>query len=115
MLERLHMDYKHLCSFTHGLQAANMAKSVFDVRSPERKMFTEAEIEKNFQEDVNTSARAYSLLSMVQAVAELQPLYPNDMELVSGVTEAWSDLLGSNFVVNVVWNIRTKALLGVIG
>lgn len=52
-----------------------MAKSVYDVRSPERRMFTEAEIEKNFQQDVNTSARAYSLLSIVQAVAELRPLY----------------------------------------
>jgi len=115
MLERLHMDYKHLCSYAHGLQAANMAKSVYDVRSPERQMFTEKEIEKNFQEDVNTAALGYSLLSMVQAVAELRPLYPKDMTLVAGVTDAWTDLLGSTFAVNAVWDIRTKALLGVIG
>ncbi len=115
MLERLYMDYKYLCSFAHGLQAANMAKSVYDVRSRERQIFTEAEIEANFQQDVNTSARVYSLLSIVQAVAELWPLYPNDMEIVSGVTDAWNDLLGSNFVVNAVWNIRTRALLGVLG
>ena len=115
MLERLHLDYTYLCSFAHGLQAANMAKSVYDVRSSERQMFTEAEIEQNFQQEVNTSARAYSMLCIVQAVAELWTLYPSDMEIVAGVTDAWNDLLGATFVVNAVWNIRTKALLGVIG
>jgi len=48
MLERLHMDYTYLCSFAHGHQAANMAKLVYDTRSPERQMFTKAEIERNF-------------------------------------------------------------------
>ena len=78
-------------------------------------LWYDEQIEKGFHEDVNTSALAYSLLSIVQAVAELRPLYPNDMELVAGVTDAWNDLLGSNFVVNAVWSIRTRALLGVIG
>ena len=57
---------------------------------------------RNFQQDVNTSARVYSLLSIVQAVAEPRLLYLNDMKLASGVTDAWNDLLGSNFIVNAV-------------
>jgi hypothetical protein len=114
MLERLHMEYVHLCSFAHGLPAANMAKSVYDARSPERALFSEAQIEKTFEQEVNTPARVYSLLSIVQAVAELKPLYPNDMDLVSSTTNAWIDMLDSQFVVNAVWHIRTKALLGAL-
>lgn len=114
MLERLHMDYVYLCSFAHGLQAANMAKSVYDDRSPERQLFAEAEVEKNFQQEVNTYARSYSFLSIAQTVAELMVLYPSDMELVAAVSDAWHDLNGSTFFVNAVWNLRTKELLGVI-
>ncbi len=40
--------------------------------------------------------------------------YPNDMEIVSGVTYARNGLLGATFFVNAVWSIMTKALLGVI-
>ena len=36
------------------------------------------------------------------------------MDLVSAVTDAWSDLKGANFVVNAVWFIRTKELLGAL-
>lgn len=114
MLERLHMDYVYLCSFAHGLQAANMAKLVYDERSPERQLFTEAEVENKFQQEVNTYARTYSFLSIVQAVAELKALYPSDMELVAAVSDAWHNLIGSTFFVNAVWSLRAKELLGVI-
>jgi hypothetical protein len=114
MLERLHMDYVYLCSFAHGLQASKMAKSVYDDRSRERQLFAEAEVEKKFQHEVNTYARSYSFLSIVQAVAELMVLYPSDMELVAAVSDAWHDLTGSTFFVNAVWNLRTKELLGAI-
>jgi hypothetical protein len=114
MLERLHMDYVYLCSFAHGLQAANMAKSVYDDRSLERKLFAEAWVEQNFQQDVNTYARSYSILSIAQAAAELMVLYPNNMDLVAAVADAWHDLIESTFFVNAVWNLRTKELLGVV-
>ena len=115
MLERLHLDYLYLCSFAHGLQAANMAKSVYDDRSPERRLFAEAQVENKFQEEVNTYSRSHSFLSIAQAVAELTVLYPSDMELVAAVSDAWHDLTGSTFFVNAVWNLRTKELLGAIG
>jgi hypothetical protein len=115
MLERFHMDYVYLCSFAHGLQAANMAKSVYDYRSTERRMFSEGEVERKFQFEVNTNARCYSFLSIAQAVAELIALYPNDMDLTAAVSAAWHDLVGSTFFVNAVWNRRTKDMLGVIG
>ena len=114
MLERLHMDYVFLCSFAHGLQAANMAKSVYDDRSQERQLFAEPEVEKRFQQEVNTYARSYSFLSIAQSVAELMVLYPTDMELVAAVSDAWHDLTGSAFFINAVWHLRTKELLGAI-
>ena len=88
MLERLHLDYKQLCSFAHELQAANMAKTVYDTHSPERRMFSEADIDKNFQQNVNTSARVFSLMAIAQSTAELTALYPNDMDLVSSTVNA---------------------------
>ena len=45
---------------------------------------------------------------------ELKALYPNDMELVSSTTNAWIDMIDSQFTVNAVWNLRTKDLLGAI-
>jgi hypothetical protein len=114
MLERLHLDYVYLCSFAHALQATNMAKTVYDERSSERQLFSEAEVERNFQFEVKTNASTYSFLAIAQSVAELIVLYPNDMELAAAVSDAWQDLHRSTFFVNAVWNIRTKTLLGVI-
>jgi len=46
-----------------GLQAANMAKAVIARRDVV--CFTEEEVEKNFQQEVNTYARRYSFLTAV--------------------------------------------------
>lgn len=114
MLERLYFDYQHLCSFAHGLPIAGMAKGVFDCRSSLRQMFSEAEIKKNFEQEVSAAAQVYSFLSIAESVAELTMLYPNDIELISGAADAWNDLLNSHLLVNAIWNIRTKTLLGVV-
>jgi hypothetical protein len=115
MLERLYLEYQYLCSFAHGLPICSMSKAVFDGRSTARKMFTEADIKKNFEKEICAAAQVYSFLSVVQSVAELTTLYPNNMELVSGTINAWNELLNSHLLVNAVWNIRTRALLGVLG
>lgn len=115
MLERLYFDYQHLCSFAHGLPIASMAKGVFDGRSPLRQLFSEAEIKRNFEQEVCAAAQVYSFLSVVQSAAELTTLYPNNMELVSGVADAWNELMNAHLLVNAIWNIRTKALFGVVG
>ena len=108
MLERLHLDYEYLCSFAHVLQVANMAKTVYDDRSTERLHFSEGDVERHFQFEVNTPARTYSFLAIAQSVAELMVLYLDDMELAAAVSDAWQDLHGSTLFVNAVWNLRTK-------
>lgn len=114
MLERLYPEYVHLCSFAHALQAANMAKYVYDPRSPGRQLFGDRYVEKTFQHEVNTNALTYSFLSIAQASAEMMTMYPNDMDLAAAVGHAWEDLQGATFFVNAVWHIYTKHLLGIL-
>ena len=48
------------------------------------------------------------------AAAELTALYPLRIELQSATTRAWNELHGAHFLVNAVWEIRTKDLLGAL-
>jgi hypothetical protein len=115
MLERLYIEYQDLCAYAHGRPIASMSKAVFDGRSPLRQMFSEAEIKNTFEQRVSADTQVYSLLSVAQSAAELTMLYPNDTELASAVIRAWNELHNSHLLANAVWNIRTKALLGVVG
>src|SRR5262245_12106147 len=47
--------------------------------------------------------------------AELTTLYPLNMALQAAAIKASNELSGTHFLVNTVWDIRTKALLRVIG
>ena len=61
------------------------------------------------------ASQIHSLISVAQATAELTTLYPLNMELQAAAIKAWNELSGTHFLVNAVWDIRTKALLRVIG
>ena len=115
MLERLYFEYRDLCTYAHGRPISGFNKIMFDGRSPLRKMFSMADIQKIFQERIETSCQVYSLMSIAQAAAELTTLYPNDMELSSAVIRSWNELLDAHLLAIAVWNIRTKSLLGVVG
>lgn len=115
ILERLYIEYQDLCAYAHGRPIAGFSKSVFDGRSPLRKMFSEAEVTKTFQQRVEADCQVYSFMSIAQAAAELTTLYPNDVELASAATRAWNELHNSHILANAIWNIRTKGLLGVVG
>ena len=115
MLERLYIDYQDLCAYAHGRPIAGFNKTVFDGRSPIRNMFPIGEIQKTFQQRVEADCQVYSFMSVAQCAAELTALYPNDVELASAVTRAWNELHDSHLLANAIWNIRTKALLGIVG
>ena len=115
VLERLYIEYQDLCAYAHGRPIAGFSKAVFDGRSPLRKMFTEAEIKKTFEQRVSSDCQAYSFISIAQSTAELTTLYPNDVELASAAIRAWNELHNSHILANAVWNIRTKRLFGVVG
>jgi hypothetical protein len=118
MLIRLYPEYQDLCSYAHGRPFAGFGKGVFDDRSPARRDFLKAHGEKYvthlFHQEVLGPAQIFSLISIAQATAELTQLYPSHLELQAASTRAWNELHGTNFMVNAVWHIRTKDLIGAI-
>ena len=119
MLERLYLEYQDLCAYAHGRPVAGFGKSIFDERSPMRtqyiEMWGEEKLHNDFGQRIRGAAQIYSLLSVAQATAELTTLYPHNFELKMAAAKAWNELHNSHLLVNAVWNVRTKALLGVAG
>lgn len=115
MLERLYLEYQDLCAYAHGRPIAGFNKTVFDGRSPHRSMIPMAELQKTFQQRIEAGCQVYSLMSIAQSAAELTSLYPNDIELISAVMRAWNELSGAHLLTNAVWQLRTKALFGIVG
>jgi hypothetical protein len=118
MLIRMYPEYQDLCTYAHGRPLAGFGKGVFDDRSPARSDFIKVHGEKYitdlFHQEVLGPAQIFSLISIAQATAELTQLYPSHLELQAASTRAWNELHGTNFMVNAVWHIRTKALIGAI-
>ena len=116
MLERLYPEYQDLCVYAHGRPLAGFGKSIFDDRSVARREFLQfhkgSDIHELFSRGVLGPAQFYSLGSVAQATAELTTLYPASVELRSAATRAWNELHNSHLLMNAIWNIRTKDLLG---
>lgn len=119
MLIRLYPEYQELCSYAHGRPVAGFGKAIFDDRSPSRrdfvKVYGETAVHDMFQQQILGAAQIYSLVSIAQAAAELTTLCPLHIELQSATARAWNELHGTHFLVNAVWNLRTKELLSVLG
>lgn len=114
MLRRLYPEYAYLCSFAHGLPDANLFKMMFNKHSKFRKMWSEGEIKETFQRQVAERAYTTSLIAIVQSAAELTTLYPTNVELLAGVVDAWKEMSNGSLLGRIVWNVRTKTLLGVL-
>jgi hypothetical protein len=116
MLERLYPEYQELCAYAHGRPVAGFGKGIFDDRSPIRREFiafhTGTNIRELFSRTVVAPAQLFSLVSIAQATAELTTLYPASVELRSATIRAWNELHNAHFLMNAVWSIRTKSLLG---
>jgi hypothetical protein len=119
MLIRLYPEYQELCTYAHGRPVAGFGKMVFDDRSPSRRdfveMYGESYVNDLFQYQILGAAQIYSLISVAQAAAELTVLCPLHLDLKSAVARAWNELHGAHFLVNAVWDIRTRNLLGAVG
>ena len=114
MLERLYPEYTFLCSFVHGLTDANLFKMMFNKESRFRDLWTDEEIRETFYKEVSLRAYTTSLLSIIQSAAEIAALYPDDVELRAGVTTAWGTMSRESLLGKVIWEIRTRRLLGVL-
>lgn len=114
MLERLHPEYVFLCSFVHGLPSANLFKLMFNRHSGFRRISSAEQLRSTFQKEVAARAYAISVLSIVQSAAEITILYPDEIDLMASVTEAWQELSEHFLLGRAIWNLRTRELLRVL-
>jgi hypothetical protein len=114
MLMRLYPEYRRLCGFAHGSAQAWMFKNAFWDRSSLRSHLSEAQRQDVFEKEVVDPALLHSSLSVIQGTCEVATLYPADVELKRTVIEAWNVLSEMNLLGRIIWEIRTKALLGVV-
>jgi hypothetical protein len=91
------------------------ACNLFNDRSPHRALMTSGDIQKKFDQEVLGLCYIVSNLSIAQATAEIIPFYPDDVELRAATARLWNEMSETNLIGKAMWNIRTKALLGVIG
>ncbi len=49
-----------------------------------------------------------------QSAAELTMLYPKDLDLQAAAVAAWTKLVDGSLLGKAIWEIRTRALLGII-
>jgi hypothetical protein len=115
MLMRIYPDYQFFCGFVHFSPATEILTALLDTRQGFRKMFTSSQVEEMYQKEIAGPAMWYNVLSVVQCCSELVELYPNDIELARCCIEAWKPLSENTFIGQVVWELRTKGLLRVIG
>lgn len=114
MLERLYFEYQRLSSFAHGLPEANLFKEMSREHSPYNKLFDKDKIRETRHREIEEQSWIVSRLSIVQAVAELTLLYPGDVELCAAAIDAWQEFSDGILLSRLIWNIRTKRLLGII-
>lgn len=115
MLKRLYPEYKRLCAYAHGSAQSWMAKIAFWERSPVRRFHTEGEREKKYMHDVVDLALFFSFFPTVQSTCELATLYPSDVELQRVAIESWNLLSEMNLLGKIMWDIRGRSSLGIIG
>jgi hypothetical protein len=115
MLARLYPEYKRLCAYAHGSAQSWIAKTAFWEKSPLRKLHTDGERQTKYEKEIVDPAFVFSFLPAVQSTCEIASLYPSDIELKRVATEAWNVLSEMNLLGKIIWEIRGKSSLGIIG
>ena len=87
---------------------------MFNTDSKVSRMWDEEQMKDTFRRQVAQPAYTTSLISIIQAATELTALYPANVDLRAAVVQAWEEVTESMLLGKVVWNIRTKKLLGIL-
>jgi hypothetical protein len=74
-----------------------------------------AQIEDFYQRAILETPFIYSALSAIQAATEIAAFYPGNLELLVKVTKAWEFLRTAHLLSAVVWKLRAKHVLPLIG
>lgn len=112
MLRRFYQEYRWLCSFVHGLSDAMIYKVLVD---PESNLPFEPQFDVNdgFHRQVREPAYLLSLLSIIQAAAEIAAFYPKNLRLAKELKRAWKEVSTDALLGRAIWALRTKQLLNV--
>jgi|SRR5271154_970959 len=114
MLCRLYPEYQFLCGFVHFSPATVTLTSLLDSRQPFRKWFTTGQVTEMWQKEIAGPAMWLNVISVIQCCAEFLAIYPNDVELARCCVEAWKPLSENTLIGRVIWDLRSRKLLGVI-
>jgi hypothetical protein len=115
MLMRLYLEYRFLCGFVHFSPATEILTSLLDDRQRFRQMFTSGQVNEMYQKEIAGPAIWLDVLSIIQCCSEFVEIYPSDIELARCCTEAWKPLIENTFIGRIIWELRTKKLLGALG
>jgi hypothetical protein len=117
VLERLLFEYVYLCSFAHVQKESNLLRGLFDKRSRHRDdaRLTDEEVNEKYEMLIVSAANLKSCLCIAHAVTELTLLYPNNLELREIVTRTWNTISEANLLARIVWALRAKGVLGIVG
>ena len=96
------------------LPDALLFKAMFNKNPPVPHGFDDEKMKDTFHRHVEQSAYTTSLISLVQAASELPVLYPGDVEFRAAAVKAWEKIVHGMLLGKVVWNVRTRKLLGVL-
>ncbi len=115
MLMRLYPEYEFLCGFVHLSPVTEIMMSLLDDRQPFRRSFTSGQVTEIYQKEIVGPAIWLDLISVLQSCSEFTAIYSADIELARACSEGWKPISGNTFIGRIIWELRTKQLLGVIG
>jgi len=114
MLKRLYPEYQFLCGFVHFSPASRILSTLLDHRQPISQLSTTGQKYDIFQKEIAAPALWFDLISIVQSCCEFVSVYSADVELVTATAEAWQSIVNKSLVGRVVWELRTRKLLGAL-
>jgi len=115
MLTRLYPEYQFLCSFVHVSPHPGMFKIMLDDRHPLRNLFKSKNMDHMFHGQIAGPALTIDLISVAQGCAEILTHCRSNLDLLKAIEGAWKVIADSTLLGRVIWEIRTRKLLGVIG
>jgi hypothetical protein len=114
MLMRLYPEYQFLCGFVHFSPAATVLSGLLDPRNPQAAMISSVKKYDVFQKELAGPAIWLDSISIVQGCSEFVSVYRDDVELARAGIEGWKSLMEQSLIGRVIWQLRTRRLLGAL-
>lgn len=114
MLMRLYPEYQFLCGFVHFSPAATVLSGLLDPRNPHAAMISSSKKYDVFQKELAGPANWLDSISVIQGCSEFVSVYRDDIELARVAIEGWKLVMEQSLIGRVIWQLRTRRLLGAL-